>query len=84
MEGKKMEMNRKKNFIIWGLDAQLNLEAGVKAVISISTSKVEVDQWRRLETREGKVLVIAQLKEEGMVTEILNQRFRFRGKGVSV
>ena len=56
---------RKKTIIIWGLDSQLNLEAAIQEVLVRTTVRgVEVEKWKRLATREGKLLVFVQLKEE--------------------
>ena len=79
------EEERKKTIIIWGLDSKLNLEAAIQEVVVRTTvSGVEVEKWKKLLTREGKMLVFVQLKEEKMATELLAQKFRLRGSNISI
>ena len=78
-----MEEERRKNIIIWGLEGQLNVKGAVQTVLDMCQSKVEVVKFNPVETKEGRLLVFVQLKEETMVQEILGQKFRLSGSGVS-
>ena len=79
------EIDRSKNLVIWGLERQLNVETAVREVVNLLQVKdVEVVKLNSLRTREGKLLVIITVREEREVRELLSNKFRLRGLGISI
>ena len=67
-EGKSVDLERKRNIVVYGLETQLN---------------IEVESWRKIVTRAtGKTLVFIRFKEEKIAQAILQNSWRFKGTDI--